>query len=182
ADRACGYAELLSLLEAAVPAGREFILLGESFSGPLALLLAARRPPGLRGVILCASFARSPLPRFVRWLGGLVWPCWFRAAPTSLVCRTLLGRYRTPPLSRIVRTALAPVGPAVLAARARAIVAVDVGKELRACPVPLLSLSATEVRLIPPRSLAHIRRLYPAVEQVSLAGPHLLLQVAPEQA
>src|SRR5262249_61625115 len=117
---------------------RESLLLGASFSGPRALLLAPRRPPGLRGVILCASFARSPLPRFVRWLGGLVWPCWFRAAPTSLVCRTLLGRYRTPPLSRMVRTALAAVRPAVLAARARAIVAAGVGEGRPAPPRPPL--------------------------------------------
>src|SRR6516225_8307668 len=61
-DRPLDYAELLPYVEAAIPDGQEFLVLGESFSGPLALLLAARQPPGLRGIILCASFARSPLP------------------------------------------------------------------------------------------------------------------------
>jgi pimeloyl-ACP methyl ester carboxylesterase len=181
-DRPCGYADLLPLVEAAVPAGEEFIVLGESFSGPLALLLAARRPSGLRGVILCASFAHSPLPRFARWFRGLIRPLWFRATPTSLVGRVLLGRYRTPSLMHMVQQTLAVVTPAVLAARVRAILSVDVGREIQACPVPLLYLSATEDRLVSPRSLARIRRLYPAVEQVTLAGPHLLLQAAPEQA
>ena len=73
-DRPCGYAELLPLVEAAVPDGGEFLILGESFSGPLALLLAASRPRGLRGVILCASpgdsYVRSIMPiaeRGGRW-------------------------------------------------------------------------------------------------------------------
>ncbi len=181
-DRPCGYAELLPLALAAVPAHEDFLVLGESFSGPLALLLAAHRPEGLRGVILSASFAHSPLPRFARWFRALIRPWWFRATPLCLVGRVLLGRYRTPSLMQGVRQTLAAVTPAVLAARARAILGVDVGQELQACPVPLLYLSAAEDRVVSPRSLAHIRYLNPAVEQVTLPGPHLLLQTAPEQA
>ena len=48
-DQPYGYAELLPLVEAAAPAGAEFVVLGESFSGPLALLLASLtlgRSPG----------------------------------------------------------------------------------------------------------------------------------------
>ena len=41
--------------EAAAARGGDFVVVGESFSGPLALLLAARSPPGLRGVVLCAT-------------------------------------------------------------------------------------------------------------------------------
>jgi pimeloyl-[acyl-carrier protein] methyl ester esterase len=181
-DRPCGYAELLPLVEAAVPDGGEFLILGESFSGPLALLLAARRPRGLRGVILCATFARSPLPSFARWLRYLIRSFWFRAVPWSLIRRGLLGRFETISLGRMVEGALAAVEPSVLAARARAVLAVDVGAQLRSCPVPILYLAATEDRLVSRRSLAHIRRLQPRVDAVALVGPHLLLQVAPEMA
>lgn len=58
-----GYRELSALVRAALPRDAPFLLLGESFSGPLALMAAAEGPPGLLGVILCASFIRSP----VRW-------------------------------------------------------------------------------------------------------------------
>ena len=181
-DRPCGYAELLPLVEAAIPEGGEFVVLGESFSGPLALLLAARRPRGLRGVILCASFARGPWRFPARWLGLLVRPFWFRAVPGSLIRRTRLGRFDTPPLGGMVEAALVGVHPAVLAARARAVLGADVGAQLQACPVPILSLSATEDRLVSGRSLAHIRGLQPRVEAVDLVGPHLLLQAVPELA
>jgi pimeloyl-[acyl-carrier protein] methyl ester esterase len=159
-----------------------FLILGESFSGPLALLLAARRPRGLRGVILCATFACSPLPSFARWLRYLIRSFWFRAVPWSLIRRGLLGRFETKSLGRIFEGALAAVEPSVLAARARAVLAVDVGAQLRSCPVPILYLAATEDRLVSRRSLAHIRRLQPRVDAVALVGPHLLLQVAPEMA
>jgi pimeloyl-ACP methyl ester carboxylesterase len=181
-DRPHDYAELLPHVEAAIPGGQEFLVLGESFSGPLAVLLAARRPPGLRGIILCASFARSPLPPFARWLRCLIRPWCFRAVPRSLLRRVLLGRFGTPSLAQMVEAAIAAVRPEVLAARARAILAVDVGTQLRVCPVPILYLAATEDRLVSRRSLGHIRGIQPRVEAVVLAGPHLLLQVAPVEA
>lgn len=181
-DRPCGYDELLPLVEAAVPRGRDFLVLGESFSGPLAVLLASRKPPGLKGVVLCASFARSPLPSFAGYFRGLVRPLWFRATPRPLVRRVLLGRFGSPPLARMVEEAVAAVHPAVMAARARAVLGVDVGAALRACPVPMLYLAAREDRLVSRRSFAHIKRLRPGIEAATLTGPHLLLQAAPEAA
>lgn len=181
-DRPCGYTELLPFVEAAVPARSDFVVLGESFSGPLALMLAAKRPPGLRGVVLCASFARSPLPAFTRWLRAVTFPLWFRVVPRPVLHWALLGRHRTSALAESVEAAIAMVQPAVLAARARAILSVDVSNELRSCPVPILYLSATEDRLVPPKSLAYIQQLCPAVESVPLVGPHLLLQVAADAA
>src|SRR5271155_2151701 len=50
------YHELLPLVMDALPQSGPFILLGESFGGPLATMVAAERPPGLVGLILCASF------------------------------------------------------------------------------------------------------------------------------
>src|SRR5262249_28255215 len=125
-DRPCGYAELLPRVEAAIPDGQQFVILGESFSGPLALLLAPRQPPGLRGIILCASFVRSPFPFVARWFRGLIRPWWFRVVPRWLIRRALLGRFDEPALAQMVEAAIAGVQPAVLAARARAILEVDV--------------------------------------------------------
>ena len=49
-DRPLGYDGLLPLVEfAAAAAPGDFVVVRESFSGPLALMLAARRPPGRAG-------------------------------------------------------------------------------------------------------------------------------------
>ena len=83
------YEALTSVARRALPATGEYVILGESFSAPIAAQLAAERAGGLLGLILCASFVSSPLPhlqpfewlrasvRYGRWPAG--WgqgPCW----------------------------------------------------------------------------------------------------------
>jgi len=157
-----GYAELLPLVEEAVARETDFVVLGESFSGPLALM-AARKPPGLRGVILCASFIRNPLP-LLACLRLLVHPLWFKIAPLWLIRHLLFGRYQTAELCRMVATALAVALPETLAARARAVLSVDSAAALEACAVPILYLRAKHDRVVPPHNLAVIRRLKPRLE------------------
>src|SRR4051812_32963307 len=56
------YSALTQLVLRSLPTARPFVLLGESFSGPVAVLTAAAQPKGLLGVILCASFVSAPRP------------------------------------------------------------------------------------------------------------------------
>lgn len=63
------YGQLHQFVRARLPEGEPFVLLGESFSGPVALTLAAAAPAGLCGLILCATFMRNPMPVL-----GAAWP------------------------------------------------------------------------------------------------------------
>ncbi len=176
-----GYAELLPLVRAACPA-EDFVVVAESFSGPLALMLAASKPEPLRGVVLVASFVRSPLPAPLRWLATLARPICFRWAPVWPARWALLGRHGTPRLNRLFAEALAIPSPDAMAARARAIANVDVAEDLRQAEVPLLYLAGREDRVVGPRSLAAIRHVRPDIEVAELPGPHLLLQACPAEA
>src|SRR5579859_1384445 len=69
-DEPLGYEELELRVRAALPRDRPFVLLGESFSGPIAMRIAAYPPPELAGVILCGTFARNPYP-LLAWAGPL---------------------------------------------------------------------------------------------------------------
>ena len=155
-DRPLGYDGLLPLVVAAASGDRPFVVVGESFSGPLALMLASARPPGLRGVVLCASFARFPLPVPVRWR-GVARPWVFRLQPLWLLSGVLLGRHGFGPLGRLLRAAVRSVTPATLAARARAVAGVDVTAELLACPVPVLYLRAARDLVVRPACWELIR-------------------------
>jgi pimeloyl-ACP methyl ester carboxylesterase len=62
ADKPLAYAELEARVRAMLPTDRNYFLLGESFSSPIAIAIAASAPPGLRGLLLCCSFARNPCP------------------------------------------------------------------------------------------------------------------------
>jgi pimeloyl-[acyl-carrier protein] methyl ester esterase len=177
-DQPLDYKGHLDIVMAALPSGEPFVLLGESFSGPLALMAAARNPKGLRGVILCSTFVTYPLcvPVFVADM--LVSLGLFRLKLTRLFVRIVLGTKAPDELKSLFVQALADVQPEVLAARAKAVFAVDVMAELRKCPVPILVIQAGNDRLIYRKNSEQIRNLRPDADIVVINGPHMTLQCA----
>ena len=180
-DRVLGYAELEHIARESLPSDEPFVLLGESFSGPIAISLAASAPPGLLGLVLCCTFARSPLrPRCVFRSVLRMIPA--RAIPQSLAGYFLFGRFSSPALRAALAAVQTQVLPNVLKARAQAALAVDVSEQLRRVAVPILDLRATEDRVVGRSSARHVATLAPHAQKVELVAPHMLLQVAPTAA
>ncbi|HZV83017.1 MAG TPA: alpha/beta fold hydrolase, partial [Geobacteraceae bacterium] len=147
-DRPLDYPGHLEIVMATLPHDGQFVLLGESFSGPLALMAAARRPRGLAGVILCATFVDWPLPLPPMLARTLVSWGVFRLKSTRLFSRIVLGENASPELRRLLPGVLARLIPAALSARAMAVMAVNCTDELRSCPVPVLALVAERDRIV----------------------------------
>ncbi len=181
-DEPLSYGELLPLVLRHLPLSGEFIVLGESFSGPLALAVAVGHPPGLVGVVLAGSFVANPIRSLPAWAAVLSRPWLFRLVPTTLRRWNSLGIGVRPELRALFAEAQAPVRPAVWALRGREIVAVDARSALSDCPVPVLYLSGRRDRIVRAHNLELIRRLRPDVQVVALDAPHLLLQTAPTAA
>jgi pimeloyl-ACP methyl ester carboxylesterase len=108
-DRPMDYAGHEAVARASLPADRPFVLLGESYSGPISISIAASNPPGLIALVLCCSFARNPRPG-LSWLRPLV-----RFMPTripaAVPCWFLLGRFSTPRLKNAIARVLAQIAP-----------------------------------------------------------------------
>ena len=177
-----GYDDLRPLVRAHLPTDRPFFLLGWSFSGPLALTVAAERPPRLCGVVLAASFVKTPVPYLPRWARPLVTPALFRFYPAASRAKALLGGYGTPEVRRLLAEAHRAAGPEALACRARAALDVDASDALAACPVPLLYLRARKDGVIPASRADEIARSHPALEIAEIDGPHLALVTNPTAA
>lgn len=176
------YQALTDLARAALPVGEPYILLGESFSGPIALTLAAERPPGLKGLVLCATFARCPSAWLARM--GPVLGLMPQLLPPLALMRPLLcnGKHTTPGTFTALRGAVDRISPAVMLARLRQIAAVDVSAALRQISVPMLYLRAAQDRLVSAQSFEHMRRLNPDIQLSTFEAPHLLLQTVPQAA
>ncbi len=178
-DQPLGYAAL----EAHVPLpSGPFALLGESFSGPLAVRIAARRPPSLRALILVGTFLTNPWSAVPRWLEPLVRPSLFKAQPREFLMRRAVIDPDTPDeVVRLLQAAVAAVKPAVWAARLKAIGTADARRDFGKVAVPVLYVRAKRDRLVGPRMLKEMREIR-AVEAVAIDGPHQLLQTQPREA
>ena len=147
ADAIPSYDQLQAMVEFIAPASEDFVLLAESFSTPLAIQYAATNPPNLRGLILCAGFATSPLRGCRRSFVSLIAPLAFRLPlPRIAASRFLVGMDAPESLHAAVRSAIHAVRPAVLAARLRQVLATDGRLALGNVSVPILYIQAEQDR------------------------------------
>lgn len=178
-DRPQDYKELAALISSQLPGEGRFVVLGESFSGPLAILVAAQRPSGLLGVVLVASFVQAPRSSLFRFLP---WSIIFSARPPEFLLRCLLiGKDADLKLIQAIRKVHGIVKPEVLSFRLRQVLCVDVSEQLRTCNVPVLYLQGVRDRLIPRNALENIRQTKPDVAVAAIDAPHLVVQRAPEE-
>jgi pimeloyl-[acyl-carrier protein] methyl ester esterase len=175
-DRGLGYDDLEALVRGYLVDGEPTVLVAESFSGPIAMRLAAAPDVAVRGVVLVATFARPPAPRTLAVLAKLGV---FHLEPPRLVLRALLlGRDAPADLVKEVQAAIASVPPKVLAYRLRSILTESSTDALRQIRVPKMLILPERDRLV--------RSYEPLIEEARDArvewveGPHLVLQRRPE--
>lgn len=176
-----GYAELESIARASLPAEGPYVILGESFSGPIAVSLSGGASDRLKGLVLCCSFVSNPRAAF-SGLRSLVSFLPVALAPVGILSHMVLGRFSTVALRSVLTHAVAQVSPTALRARLRAVLSVNVCSQLATVTVPVLYLRASHDHLVPASASALVSKLNEHTRVVELEGPHFLLQVAPVEA
>ncbi|MFK8001608.1 MAG: alpha/beta fold hydrolase [Polyangiales bacterium] len=148
-------------------------LVAESFSGPVAISIAASPPPNLQRVVLVATFDRAPAPSL---LAPFVRTAMFRRPPPAAFVRwKMLAKDATKSDIERVQAAIRDVDAEVLAARLRAVLRVNVQALARAIQLPVLSLRASQDRLI----ARALRLANQSWHEELIEGPHLLLNQRP---
>jgi pimeloyl-ACP methyl ester carboxylesterase len=172
------YLALASLFATTLGIGPDTVLVAESFSGPLAILLAER--VGAAALILCNTFARAPYPSALR---ALPLSLFARIPPPpSLVRHFAVGPDAPAQLVRQVRATIAAVPSGLLAFRTRCVLTVDVSAELARCAMPILYVRGTEDRLVRDKSVEEIVAAASAPVSVArIPGPHLILSTSPRE-
>ena len=177
------YPELVSWLADFIPKNEPYVLFGESYGSPLAVMFAAKQPPNLAGLILCVGFISNPVKAWGFLPRLLAHPLFFRFNPPGFALDYFVaGSGARRSLKTSVNRATRSVSPDVLAKRVRACVDCDATREIRQVQVPLLFLQATEDRLVGKDCLEEIQRLHPETIPVFIRAPHLLLQREPRLA
>lgn len=177
-----GYEDLLQIILQRLPRENPYIVLGESFSGPLALMTAATNPPNLKGVVLVATFVRSPMPPVLNFLGKLIPAPFLSLRPRKYLLNWLLNDKCQENIKDWVLKELPKLRNDVLKARIRSILKVDVTEELVSCPVPIQYIAASEDKIVGEENLELIHFLRGDIKVEVLNGPHIILQCQPLEA
>lgn len=179
-DQPLGYEQLEAFVQQRLPVGEPYIVLGESFSGPIAIALAAKGLPGLRAAVLVCTFARLRPPRAPTFLHSWFERLPFWKIPVALGARGLFGRFDSAEVRTRLAKAIDGVQPDVWRMRMRSVLNVDVTQQLERIRVPVLYLRAADDRVVPLRAFEIMSRVNPQIRLVTVAGPHALLQTNPQ--
>jgi pimeloyl-ACP methyl ester carboxylesterase len=158
-----------------------FYVLGSSFAGPLALMLAEAEPDKVCGVILATTFVSPPRLMYARLRFTAITPkIWMLRA-----CRRIpvwLSRRPTDQLRLDKAETWKRVNACTVAARIRALLNVDARELLRNCPAPVLCIAGSDDGVVPRRNVEEILRVRPSVSVRMIKGYHFAMYTNPTAA
>jgi pimeloyl-ACP methyl ester carboxylesterase len=173
------YAELSVWIRNRLPA-EDFVLVAESFSGPIAALTTQDATPHLKGIVFVASFLTQPAPKLSRLAGQLPLKTLTYLPFSNLAIRFLcLGRGGNDDLVELFKETVRTVPSNVLKARLR-----ELGRftiDLTPVTLPACLLRPDGDLLVGGRSTESIRDFFPLLDVQTLDGPHFLLQAKPRE-
>lgn len=174
------YEALTLRVEQSVPKHSPYILVAESFSGPIGYEIALKRPKHLQGLVLVASFVTRPESRALKlcrlkpmlWLMKLPYPSGFLKA-------SLLGREASPEFVALFSKAMAKVSLEVLQCRAEAMWMLP--EQPESIDLPCLYLQASHDKLVTSASLKTCQSLMPHLKMEQINASHFILQTNPDE-
>jgi pimeloyl-ACP methyl ester carboxylesterase len=169
-DRHLDYDQLVAHVSARLPRDR-FVVLGESFSGPIAIEIAATHTR-VAGLVLVSSFARHPLPAWLSRFTPLLDPRWL---PSKLMVTMIMGSAAERSLRLRLTEVLRSLPAELLQARAKDALRVDKRDRLARTTCPTLCLHGRSDRLIGRKQIAEILAARPDCQLRELDAPHMLL-------
>ena len=156
-----------------------YIILGESFSGPISLFVSGNKPEGLIGVALVATFITAPNFKVGKLLP---WRLGFSLTRPLYRIRLALSKDKNQSLISNISTEMQKVSPRVLSARIRQIFMVNATESQRNCAVPVIYFRGTRDYVVPRKNLVEIMSVKSDIKVVEFNAQHFLLQSEPVQA
>jgi pimeloyl-ACP methyl ester carboxylesterase len=171
------------LIREVAPWDEPYVLVAESFSGPLALYFAQAQWENLEALVLCSSFVRNPLPPFLNWVHSLIGTGLFTKSPPTIVLKKyLLGKNPPAGLVEGLTAAIDSVEPAVISQRIRLVMETDASAALQDCRAPILYLLGSHDELVGRRGWEDLAKARPGIQCTEIDAPHLILQTKPREA
>ncbi|MCB0713053.1 MAG: hypothetical protein KDD67_12045 [Ignavibacteriae bacterium] len=186
------YLDLNSLVEyaeARIPETRPIVLMGVSFSSPIAARLLKRKKRNYIAAIFCTTFLISPHPILTRLASILPTNLFSYSLKMTPIVRLFFYEKESPlNLIQQFQEANAKLSPHVLGKRIASLIQVDERSSLEGIEVPCCYLQAKNDKIIPARALKAFRLSREpdstsehSLPLLTIAGPHALLQCKPKE-
>lgn len=179
ADHLISFQEHVDFVRKQLPKKKPFVLLAESFSGPIGLQLLAEPPSNLVGVIFVATFARYPSPFLLDASSYLPQGLLLKLFSTTLLSRFFCLGGASGEAINIFHKALKGVKLNVLSHRLQLLAELPPPPET-SFSGPCLYLQASNDRMVPSRALEPLQKNLPQLQVKQIVGPHIILLAKPE--
>lgn len=173
------YENLEERIHPNIPNKSRIVLLGESFSGPLATKIAANQNENIIGLILVSTFIKSPKSPYFNYL-----PINMLAKipiPICLMQYLLLGKEKDIGFTNSLKAIRRHLSPDLIKNRMNSILTADETENFLKVKIPIIYFRALHDKLIGYDSLKYLITLRPDIIVEEFETEHLLLQTAPKQ-
>ena len=172
------YEALTEYCQALIPK-EPYVLVAESFSGPIGIKLASMDAGLLKRLVLVATFASPPKP-FISKICSYLPVKWLMRLPLSgLASRMLFLGFSTPKeVLEEFMNSVASVPPEVIAQRLRVVSSFYCG--VSSLNMPVVYIQPKNDVLVPKKCFTVIEKLADNIDLKRVHGPHFILQAKPE--
>jgi len=175
------YKQLVEYVIKKLPREEKYLLVAESFSGPIAKELVFHNLTGLQGIVFLASFICCPrnLLKIIQYLP--LQTLFQLPIPDEVSKLMLLGKEANDESMDEFRQVLRLVSPSILAQRLRAIAKQKCNVIVGNSNCPCWYFQAFNDKLILTSAIEPIKLVFPKVEVVVIDGPHFIAQAQPKK-
>jgi len=180
-DSWLSYEQLASRVKEIVPRCVPYLVLAESYSGPVAALLAAQPIGNLTAVVFVSSFVAFPCGRLGPWIAKFPADRWLRRLPAWIFRWFLLDTATSPQKIREIQHVISGVRPGVLGRRLRDALTANFTDTMQKTTVRIVCLQGTHDRVLGMRGVRGLLSARRDSEIAKVVGPHFLLQCSPRE-
>jgi pimeloyl-ACP methyl ester carboxylesterase len=173
------YQKLTSHVKAQLPE-QEFLIVAESFSGPIAAELAKEKIPYLKGIIFVATFLSPPNKLLLAVTSALPIKALASLPGASFLSQALFfGNCASKELLGLFQYSVASLPNSILTGRIKAVSLLNFsGTKIE---LPVAYIRALSDKLVPASKSLEFGRFFGNITIKEIEGPHFLLQTKPKE-
>lgn len=168
------YNELIEYVKQNLPK-EDFVLLAESFSGPIAYQVALSKPKGLKSLILVATFLENPRPFLLKFIPNS--RVFALPIPTVLSKIFFLGFSVKSKIIELFNESIKMVSPSVIEYRLKEIT--QLKPSTQKIKIKATYIQASNDKLVPSKSLKDWQKVCDDIAVFKVKGEHFILQANP---